>query len=556
MSERSGYDQKWQASMVDFDYRQILDALADPVVAADASNCIVYLNHATEKLLGWTCDELLGRPLNVIQPARFHAAHAAGFSRFIETGVARIVGLPVRVPALHRDGTEIDIELTVAGLAGPDGKPFVVASLRDLRERVELERQMVLTRFLRASTEAASRLVTLLDLDEVIRTVVNTQVSGFDAALARIWLYEAETDTLHLRASAGLSVETERSSRAHIVVATHPSKIAEVARARKLFLQNGLAGDERFDQDWVAREKISAVAVFPLLVAGELRGILIHFSRSPLTEELVEVLASFVAIVTAAINDVQLLKRAEAARAEAEDAVRVRDEFLSTVSHDLKNPLAAIKGRAQMLRRRAIRLPTEDAERFVDSLENIDAITSRMTRLINDLVDLARLRIGQPLQLYAVSVDLVTLVREVVSEQQQTTHKHTIRVDNKVDTLVGEWDRFRLERVVANLLNNAVKYTPDGGEIVLSIGCERHGSETVALLSVTDPGMGIPAADMPHLFKRYHRGANVVGKVEGTGVGLAGAKQIIEQHEGTIVVQSREGEGTTFTVRLPLHPAI
>ncbi|HLJ67493.1 MAG TPA: ATP-binding protein [Chloroflexota bacterium] len=541
-----------QGASIEIDFRRVLDALADPVVAANRSNTIVYLNRAAEQLLQWPARELVGKSLSTIQPERFRQAHLEGFECFLRTDRGRILGRPVRVPALRRDGTEIDIELTVASLPGGGESGLVVASLRDLSERVELERQLLVTRYLRVTTDAASQLTSLLDMQHVLQTAVETLVSGFDAALARIWLYDRASNTLELQASAGLSTATLTSSRARIDVATYPYKVAEIARTRTPIFKNGLRDDPQFDQEWIAREGIDSVAGVPLLIAGELRGVLIYFARHQLHEEVVEVLRSFTSIVTSSINDAILFVREREARAEAEQAVRIRDEFLSTVSHDLKNPLAALKGRTQMLQRRVRNLPEGEMERFDEGLTSIDHIAGRMTRLINDLVDLARLRIGQPLDLQREPVDLVSLVGRVVREQQQTTERHRIRFTGQVPALWGEWDPTRLERVVANLVNNAIKYSPRGTGIDAMVREEQTGRGREAVLVVRDRGIGIPGADIPHIFDRYRRGSNIGDQIEGTGVGLAAVKQIVEQHGGAIEVISREDEGTVFTVRLPL----
>ena len=128
------------------------------------------------------------------------------------------------------------------------------------------------------------------------------------------------------------------------------------------------------------------------------------------------------------------------------------------------------------------------------------------------------------------------------------------------------WDSARLERVLDNLLSNAVKYSPDGGLITVSIARERGSGglspsptpdshapapSSWATVAVRDPGIGIPAADLPHTFHLFHRAGNV-GQIAGTGIGLAGVKQIVEQHGGAVTVESGEGDGSAFTVRLPL----
>ncbi len=148
----------------------------------------------------------------------------------------------------------------------------------------------------------------------------------------------------------------------------------------------------------------------------------------------------------------------------------------------------------------------------------------------------------------------MALAEAAAEESRRSTTRHAVRVVVEPSSLVGAWDGARLGRVLGNLLGNAVKYSPDGGEIVVRVGREEDGAGAWAVVRVSDPGIGIPAADLPHLFEWFRRGANV-GGIGGTGIGLAGAKQIIAQHGGTIDVASEEGTGTTFTVRLPLVEA-
>lgn len=239
---------------------------------------------------------------------------------------------------------------------------------------------------------------------------------------------------------------------------------------------------------------------------------------------------------------------------EARDALRQRDVFFSTVSHDLNTPLTTIKGLAQLLRRRAAPFGQEqDLDWMREGLGSIDAAASRMRALIGQLLDAARLQAGEPLALDRQQVNLAELVREVAEEQRLVAGKATIRVETPEPEPVGFWDPVRIERVAGNLLSNAIKYSPDGGEIQVCVRLEGEGDLAGAVLEVQDQGMGIPAADLPQVFERFFRGSNVTGRISGTGIGLAGVRQIAEQHAGTVSVESTEGQGTRFSVRLPLH---
>lgn len=226
---------------------------------------------------------------------------------------------------------------------------------------------------------------------------------------------------------------------------------------------------------------------------------------------------------------------------------RQKDEFLSAAAHDLRTPLTTIKGRLQLLQQRAQRGTLEPA-RFLDDLGRIDASATRMIVLINELLDVANIQIGRPLQLDRRPVDLVALVEESVSEYRHATVRHRISVQTRVPQVVGRWDRMRLERVLANLLSNAIKYSPEGGDITLTVDREDED----AVLTVRDQGIGIPSGDLEYIFERFHRAQNSAGKIPGTGIGLSAVRAIVEQHGGTIAAMSNQGEGATFVVRLPI----
>jgi signal transduction histidine kinase len=234
----------------------------------------------------------------------------------------------------------------------------------------------------------------------------------------------------------------------------------------------------------------------------------------------------------------------------AQDAIAVRDTFLATVSHDLKNPLATIRGQAQLLRRLAARDNSPLSARVDDGMRRMQATADRMSRILDGLLDVTSLELGGRLDLDRQPTDLVEVVGRIAAEHQERAPQHLIRVAGE-PKLVGVWDLARLERVVDNLLGNAVKYSPDGS--VVTVVCVREDDDdgAWAIVSVRDQGVGIPVADLGHIFERFHRAGNV-GGVRGAGIGLATVREIVEQHGGSISVESRQGEGSTFTVRLPM----
>ena len=221
----------------------------------------------------------------------------------------------------------------------------------------------------------------------------------------------------------------------------------------------------------------------------------------------------------------------------------------STLVHDLKAPLTVIRAQAQLLRRA---LETEADARLLGRLGLIDAAATRMAAALDELLDLARdgaVPASAPAPLHA---DLAALARTVAEEYRHGIGAPEVHVQVEADAVTGPWDGARLRRVVENLVGNAVKYSPSGRPVSLVVTRETDGEGAWAVLRVRDRGLGIPADALPRLFEPYYRASNVLGQVEGTGLGLAGVRRLVEEHGGRLVVHSAEGLGSTFTVKLPL----
>ena len=232
-------------------------------------------------------------------------------------------------------------------------------------------------------------------------------------------------------------------------------------------------------------------------------------------------------------------------------ATRQQHAYATVAAHDMKNQLGVIRGMAQLLERHVQRTAAPEPARLLSGLAAIQSGTTKLQRLVEELLDLTHLQSDQPVEFNRQPTDLVALARGCIGEHAQATD-HALTLATTVETLVGAWDAARLERVVANLLSNAIKYSGPGSAIQVVIDHDGSGRRDVAVLTVQDHGVGIPAADLPHIFEPFYRGSNVVHQTAGTGIGLFGARAIIEQQGGTLDLQSTETVGTTVTLRLPL----
>ncbi len=237
----------------------------------------------------------------------------------------------------------------------------------------------------------------------------------------------------------------------------------------------------------------------------------------------------------------------ERALAEAQQAIQLREDFLSIASHELKTPLTPLAARLEMIQRWV------EAGRPVDlaSVQKARAALNRLNFLIGDLLDVARIRSAR-LSTSREPVSLVVLVRELGETWREQAQQHRLELELPGGSLWVRGERSRLIQVLDNLVGNAIKFSPEGGRIGISLR-EEGGC---AHLSVSDEGIGIPAGDQADLFNRFYRAQNVSTRsYGGLGLGLYITREIVELHGGRIWLESEVGKGTTFHVTLPLIPA-
>jgi signal transduction histidine kinase len=229
---------------------------------------------------------------------------------------------------------------------------------------------------------------------------------------------------------------------------------------------------------------------------------------------------------------------------ELEEARSRLQEFVSIVAHELRGPLTTLLGYSQLLARRH---ENSNPEMDTKAISSIESEAHRMDRLTTDLLDAARIGAGR-LNIEREKTDVAVLARQVAEEHQANTTKHTITVDGPA-SLGGCWDSDRIMQVLTNLVTNAIKYSPDGGEITILL-TEGRADATV---TVTDTGIGLSAEDLPLLFEPFSRLYRQQA-VKGTGLGLYISKGIIEAHGGEIWAESSgRGKGASFVFTLPLE---
>jgi signal transduction histidine kinase len=427
---------------------------------------------------------------------------------------------------------------SIAGL--PNGLTQVLALASAIGYFVGFAPPQVLRRAwqepeLRAFLRRAASLPRLPDTPSIVRALQDGAGSTLGAR-ATIGLFDPETNTLKFHDPHGvLPNEIGRSEYlAWRVFETRQAEyFSDAARAHP-----ALASSYR-------AHGVRSLLIAPISAADQRLGVLEAYTdHEPVFSEddldLVRLLADQAAVI---LESRALIDEAARVRAH-EEAARLKEDFISAAAHDLKTPLTTLVAQAQFLERRAETQPTAPAD--LPGLHRIVREAKRLSALVLELLDASRLEQGK-LVGEREPVDLVELARDVARRDTYQGRRIKISAGGPV---VGSYDPRRIGQVLENLVENAVKYSPDESEIQIDLA-QRDGQ---AYVDVTDQGIGIPPGDLPQIFERFHRGSNVDDRrFAGMGLGLFICKGIVEQHGGRIWVESRVGTSTTFHVVLPIE---
>lgn len=292
--------------------------------------------------------------------------------------------------------------------------------------------------------------------------------------------------------------------------------------------------------------QLRSVILMPVRARGHLLGALLlarHIDSPVYTRDDVSFIEEVVHRFALVLDNARLYQ-------EARDALSAREEFFAVAAHELRTPLTTLKGYIQLLERRLNRGP-QSIETVRQTLDNLRPQLTRFERIVEDLLEVTRIDRNQ-LSMYRHDCDLA----EIASNAFNALRDSEARVPSQPmrltvpDSLRGYWDATRIAQVIENLLSNALRYSLGRGEVELRI--ERRGD--VALISIRDQGIGLSREEQQRVFEPFFRGDALAGRVEGSGLGLAITKRIVEQHGGTVSVESVVDQGTTFTVQLPINP--
>ena len=360
-----------------------------------------------------------------------------------------------------------------------------------------------------------------------------------------IWLYDR--DQIVCLSQRGLNAEQTGGSARRLLQAESPFAQALQSGKAVYYDMVAMVGEPSIP------DEPQPLAVIPLMVESEGIGVLQLSSidgSGPAPEDY-QLLDTVLIHIARAINRAYQYEWSERQRYRLELADRKKDEYISIVSHELKNPMASIKGYADLVLRR-IRKSPDDPNR--KGLEIISQQVKRMTGLLEQLIDFSRINMNR-LKLNLEQCDIGEITKRVVEELHATTTQHQLTLTIKDTPLIATLDEPRITQAISNIIGNAIKYSPADGSITIHVKQHKTNPQE-ALLSISDKGVGIPEADQDKLFQRFFRASNVEEEVIGTGLGLFITREIVSRHGGQIWFESHEGQGTTFFVTLPLVSVI
>jgi PAS domain S-box-containing protein len=532
----------------------LIAGMSDGIMLVDREGKSVFINPAGERLLG---QSQVGIPITKhsemyrlrdengkeVDPHELPAAQALATGKSVED-VTMLV---------ERDDGETAISVTAAPLKEGTKTTGVIVTFRDITERQRLEEEMQLQ---------AERAQTLADAGAFFSSTidpnwVNQAIAERVAEVLGDWAAVIlKTEGNDLRVAAIYHRDMASIGLAWSYIYRQPLIVGEgiigqvVSTGYPALMAN--VGSPSAQEDHISYHaptvQLASLLILPLRTRREMLGALIIAANDPdrrMTDDklpLAEVLAERAAL---AIDNAKLYTEQVEARQKVEDLSRLKDEFLSIASHELRTPVTSIKGYTQLAKTLIRENDLTTSEEYLDiALDQID----RMSRLILELLDVSRIETGR-LEIRHEPIDWSAFVRDLVHRHHTAVsdRRFHLNVPNATMMIIG--DRDRLEQVVGNLLENAVKYSPEGSEIFVDV--KEHGGQLVT--SVCDKGIGIPPDELGQVFERFHRGRQVSStNYGGLGLGLYIARQIVERHGGTIWVESKEGSGTTFFFTLPV----
>ena len=495
----------------DLRFRQIFEFSPDAILQVDHQGRIVLSNSLAAEMFRCRPDELLGKSIEDLVPARFRGRHAGHREHYQAKPVMRPMGSGLDLWARRADGGEFPVDITLSPLDTKEG-PQVICVVRDMTDRKRVEEDLRLRgQLIEASHDA---IIVREPGGRILQWNAGAQeIYGWTAAEAVGQITHALFQTVFPDSREAVEAELDRSGQ-----------------------WSGELGHTRRDG---ARITVEARQILVGRSDGN-PGALLEINRDVTKRKRAEEAVAALNTKLAATN-----KELELRNREVERANRLKSEFLASMSHELRTPLNAIIGFSDLLAEQHVGVLTAKQQRFVN---HIQQGARHLLALINDILDLSKVEAGR-LELSRENLPVAALLSDVLNSIRPSAAAKNVAVHSNIGPDLAVFaDKIRFKQILVNLLSNAVKFTPADGKIWVE-AAERRGRVTV---SVSDTGLGIPIEEQEAIFDAFHQaGATTKGVKEGTGLGLAITKRLVEEHGGRIWVESEPGQGARFSFTMP-----
>jgi len=536
----------------------LIAGMSDGVVIVDREGKSVYMNPAAERLLG---QSQVGVPITD-QSDVYHLRKEDGSkidAKELPTAQALATGKPVMdvTMMIAREEKKIAISVNATPLKEDGRITGAIATFRDITERQRLEEELQLQAG-RAQILADAGAFFSSNIDPVwVTQAIAERVAEVLGDWSAVILKTPDSNDLRVasiyhRDMASLGLAWSYIYRQPLVIGEgiigqvvstgYPAMISNLGSA-----STGVSAQENVTSYHAPTIQLASLLILPLRTRREMLGALVIAANDPerrMTDDKLPLAEQLAERAALAAENAKLYTEQVEARRKVEDLSRLKDEFLSIASHELRTPVTSIKGYTQLAKTLIREQDLATSEEYLDiALDQID----RMSRLILELLDVSRIETGR-LEIRHEPIRWVQFVRDLVHHHHTAVSDRRFHLNVPHNEVVVVGDRDRLEQVLGNLLENAVKYSPEGSEIFVNV--EDRGDQVVT--SVCDRGIGIPSDELNQVFERFHRGRQVSStNYGGLGLGLYITKQIVDRHGGSIWVESKEGSGTTFFFSLP-----
>ena len=482
-------------------FSALLEAAPDAIIMVDSDGRILMANRQTERMFGYRRSELVGSPLEILVPVELRDVHRVHREDYGAGPHPRAMGIGMDLVGLRKDGSRFPIEVSLNPIPSERGLQ-VITAVRDITDRKRIE-------------------IALRESNEMLHTVIASAPLAIIAVNMRglVELWNPAAERMFERPAeevVGRPLPPFPDGGEHTMRRLLAGGVTSVTQTTVSTVRDGVAHD--FNIVLAPRQSVS----------GDISGMM------------------------AILEDITERRRAESAlrdaKDEAEAANAAKSEFLSRMSHELRTPLNAILGFGQLLERTALSTAQQrNVHRIVSAGEHL-------LTLINEVLDIARIESGrlplssEPVRAADVVAEAVDLIRPLAAERGVRISTPREEVDTRAFVFA---DRQRLKQVLLNLLSNAVKYNP-AGTVSVRCGPEENGYREI---SVQDTGIGIAPDKMPRLFSPFDRLGAESLNVEGTGLGLALSRRLVEAMGGSLTATSEPGVGSLFTITLAASTA-